>query len=129
MNITNMQKNEKPLLARIEVTADISYENVTPSKEELRTKLAENLKTDKELVVVKKINNRFGARDADATAYVYKTNEDLLRIEPKKKEKKGAEAKQEGAQEAPKEQKKAEQEKKPEKKEEKPKEEKKTEKK
>jgi ribosomal protein S24E len=135
---------EKPLLARKEVAGKMTFEGkATPSNADVAKAIASELKTDEKLVVVKHIYTAFGSCEAEIQAYVYNTEEDLKKIEPKekkkgeKKEGEGEEAPAEAApaekpaeekkEEAPKEEKKEEPKPAEEKKEEKPAEEKKAE--
>lgn len=95
MDFKNVQRNEKPLLSRTEITGEIVFSGVTPSNDTLKKKLAEVLKASEELVVVRKIATYYGDEKATFLAYVYKTKEDMLKIEPK--EKKGKKEKKEAA--------------------------------
>ncbi len=104
LNITS--KEEKPLLSRTEIMADITFDSATPSKEKIKEKLATILKVDANLIVVKKVFNKFGEKRAGVSAFAYKNEKDMKTIEPKPKEKKGAK-KEEAPAEAPKEEKEA----------------------
>jgi len=86
MNIMNIQKHEKPLLSRTEITGEIAYTGVTPSKDVLKKKLVEQLKTKEELVIVKNIITTFGEGKASFLAYLYSSKEEMQKIEPKEKE-------------------------------------------
>ena len=111
MAVTIKKTEEKPLLARKEVDAHVVFEGkATPSNAEVAKAIASELKTDEKLVVVKHIYTAYGSSEAEIEAYVYNTDEDLKKIEPKKKkaEKKEGEAPAEEAKEAPKEEKKEE---------------------
>ncbi len=65
----------------MEVTGIAIYENVTPSRVELRKKISEQLKTNEELVVVNKIVPVFGRKESKISAYVYKKKEDIQKYE------------------------------------------------
>lgn len=117
MEITILDKKDESLLSRKVVTADISFQGVTPSKVEIKKKVAALLKADEKVIAIKKVKTLFGQEKAKLTLYEYDSEKSLKDIEPKCKEKpKTAEPEEE--QESPEESKKAE---KPEAKEEKPK--------
>lgn len=86
MKIINQNKNE--LFSREEI--EIEMESlVSPSREEVYTKLSEEIKSSsKENTIIKSIKGRFGSRKFKITAYIYNTPEDKKSMEPKKKEKK-----------------------------------------
>lgn len=117
MNLKISKSEEKPLLARKEVSGHMMFEGkATPSNGEVKKAIASELKADENNVVVKHIYTGFGSCEADVEAYVYNTAEDLKRIEPKtkkdreagKKPAEGEEASAEGAAEAKPEEKKEE---------------------
>ena len=113
MDLKIIKKQDNPLLCRVEVQAEASFFNeATPKKEDIKNKIVSMEKADAKLVVVKNIYGSFGSGKANVLVYVYSSEEDLKKIEPKKKEKKakpaeGAAPKEE-AKEAPKEEKKEE---------------------
>lgn len=87
MSIKIEKTEEKPLLARKEIAASIMFEGkATPSNDEVRKQIASGLKVDEKVVVVKHIYTSFGSSEAKVEAYVYNTEEDLKKIEPKVKE-------------------------------------------
>lgn len=96
------EKKEEPLLSRTKIMAEIDFDNITPKKEELKSKIASSLNAAEKLVVVRSAYTRFGKRNANAIAYCYKSEESLKNIEPKQKENKAkaekAEEKKEGQQ-------------------------------
>lgn len=111
--------DEKPLLARKEIKGELSFpEKATPSNDEVGKAIASQLKVNEKTVVVKHIYTAFGSSDAKVEAYVYNTDEDLKKIEPRVKkteekkqapaEEKPAEKKEEAKEEPPKEEKPAE---------------------
>ncbi|MBD3304193.1 hypothetical protein GF343_03540 [Candidatus Woesearchaeota archaeon] len=139
MKIEIKEKKENPLLSRIEVSGTVSFDGTTPSNEQVAQGIASQMKIEPSVVKMRKIRNTLGSHQADFTAFVYNSKEELDRIEPKpkkqlEKEKKAAEAKKKAEEEAkpaeaPKEEKKEEaapekkEEAKPEEKKEEPKEE------
>lgn len=83
-----IQKKENSVLLEREEIRAISNDKVTPSMIKVQEELSNLLKKDKELIVVKKVNPKFGMQKCDITAYVYNSAESLKKFEPKKKEKK-----------------------------------------
>ena len=81
MDIKISEKVEKPLLSRIELTGEVHFDASTPSRAELRKKVAEALKVAEELVVIRVIDNCFGQKKAVFKANAYKTKGDLDRNE------------------------------------------------
>ena len=106
MNLVIKEKKEEPLLSRMEIVAESTFDSAIPSEKEIKGQIASSLKVNEGVIVIKKINGGFGAKKANVLAYKYSDEKARDKIEPKKKEKK-KEGKQEG-EEAPKEEKKAE---------------------
>ena len=138
MKLEIKEKKENPLLSRIEVSGIVTFQGVTPSNENMAKSIASQLKVDASVVKMKSIYTGFGEQQAKFVAFVYKSKEELDRIDPKpkkqreKEQKKAEEAKKAAEEakpaEAPKEEAKPEEKKKEapaEKKKEAPKEEKK----
>ena len=109
MDLKIIKKEDNPLLSRKEIELESSFfGEATPKKEDIKKKVASSEKADEKLVVVKDVYNDFGAGKAKVLVYVYASEEELKKTEPKKKEKKGAkpegeEAPKEESKEAPKE--------------------------
>lgn len=83
MEIKITEQKQQPLLERAEITGELSYESVTPSRAELRRKIAEQLKVSEDLVVVDKIMPVFGKKESRITVHVYQKKEDAARYESK----------------------------------------------
>lgn len=98
MNIKITKTEEKPLLARKEIEGVVIFASAkTPSNDEMGKAIASELKADEKTVLVKHIYTGFGTNEAQFEAYVYKTIEDMKRVEPvtkkmKEDAKKAAEA-------------------------------------
>jgi small subunit ribosomal protein S24e len=75
--------NEKmvPLLDRKEVTAEVTFDKVTPSREELKKAVAHKTAAKEELVVVRKIETAFGKTKATVTACIYNDAAAMSKIE------------------------------------------------
>ena len=76
MELKNLEQNEQPLFSRVELHGTVSFEAATPSRQEIRKKISQSLKTDDSLVMVTKINGLYGQKVVSVTAHVYKTKED-----------------------------------------------------
>ncbi|MCP3682272.1 MAG: 30S ribosomal protein S24e [bacterium] len=106
MQIKIIAKNEKPLLSRTEIEAELEFSAATPRRAELKKQLAEGLKVSPDLVVIRKTVQAFGNREAKLYANIYKTKEDVDKYESQVFLKRGESKKKEGEaapQEAPKE--------------------------
>jgi len=89
MEIKITHKEEKPLMHREECIAEIS-DAKTPSNAELKKLIAEKMKKDEGLVLVKKVNQRFGNQGTSVKFYVYNTAESIGKFERFRKPKKQA---------------------------------------
>jgi len=88
MKINILNEENKPLLSRTEINAEIEFEGSTPSKEEVKKEIAKQKKKNEELVVVKNIYNKFGLNKAKSLIYIYEQKKDMEMIEPKQRKKK-----------------------------------------
>lgn len=76
------------LLKRKEVI--LTMESTTnPGKETVTNEIVKVMKTDVKEIVLRTIKNNFGTHKYVIEAFVYDSKEDLDKIEPKKKAKKG----------------------------------------
>jgi ribosomal protein S24E len=82
MQLEINEQRENQLLSRTEVSGKLSFEQSTPSKEEVKKSIASKLKAKEQLIVIKNIGTKFGARTASLSAYVYKDEDSFKRIEP-----------------------------------------------
>lgn len=95
MELKIIDKKEEPLLSRTRVKAEITFEKITPSREEIKSRLVKDLGKDEKLIVVKGIYTYLGSKKAKNLSYVYENEESLESIEPRVKKKAG-EKKEEG---------------------------------
>lgn len=104
MDLKIIKKHDNPLLSRLEIEAEAGFLNEPiPKKEHIKKKILAVEKADEKLIVIKKVVSSFGVGKAKVLAYIYKSEDELKRIEPKKKEKKEAKPAEEAAEEPPKE--------------------------
>ncbi|MBW2974403.1 hypothetical protein KY366_01675 [Candidatus Woesearchaeota archaeon] len=88
MDLKIIKKKDNPLLSRVEIELEATFfSEVTPKKEAVRKKVSSMEKKDEKLVIVKKIDGDFGAGRADVLVYVYDSEDNLKKIEPKGKKK------------------------------------------
>jgi len=105
MKLEIKEKKENPLLSRIEVSGIVTFAGATPSNEQMAQGIASQLKVDASVVKMKSIYTGFGEQQAKFLAFVYKSKEELDRIDPKpkkqrEKEQKKAEDAKKAAEEA-----------------------------
>jgi ribosomal protein S24E len=86
-------KNKEPLLSRMSVKGNMTFESKTPTNDEVKKGIASATKADEKLVVVKGIYNSFGAKKASFSALIYDDEASMASIEPKPKKKAEAVAK------------------------------------
>lgn len=83
--ILNERKND--LFGRKEVEVSVEV-NSTPTHEDAQKIITEKLSTPLENVTIKKIENRFGSNNFLVKAFIYDSEEQKNKIEPKPKTKK-----------------------------------------
>ena len=94
-------KKENKTLQRQEVEFEIKNAKITPSRKELRPKIAALLGAKETLTVIESINHTFGTNEGKIKVYVYENEKAMKKIEPAylierdagKKKKKGEEKK------------------------------------
>lgn len=85
MKLTIQTKTDMPLVNRQEIVAAVDFDKeAAPSNVQMTEQIAKLAKAESELVVVKKLDTRFGQSKGTVTAYVYKTAEDKKRFETQK---------------------------------------------
>ena len=83
MELKILEDNQKPLLSRRELMFEASFDAKTHSRQDFRKSIAENLKANEELVIIKNIDTEFGYRMAKVLVHVYKNKADIEAVEPK----------------------------------------------
>lgn len=92
----------KSALPRTEYVFSVKYEQSTPSRVDLKSKIASKIKTKEDLTVVKKIENHYGDKEVIATVFVYDKEDAMNEVEFKHVLTKHAKKKEEPAAEEPK---------------------------
>lgn len=85
MELKILDEHKNVLLKRREITFEVNHSQTksTPSRVELRNKLAEALKTRPELVYIKHVETKTGTMLATGKANAYDSPEQAKRVEPK----------------------------------------------
>lgn len=84
MKVKVLSKMSNPLLKRKEVAFKVEHsdDRETPSRFEVRQKLASNLKVNLELVYIEKVETKTGTMTAMGEANVYESVEQAKLLEP-----------------------------------------------
>lgn len=104
MRLEIISKKTNPLLLRQEIEFSIREVSKTPSRKEVIERLAALTDKDASMIVVDKIVQGFGSKDAVGYAKAYNSKDALEKIEPSYKQKRGE--KKEKKEPSPKEEKK-----------------------
>ena len=80
MNIKIEKTLQKPLLSREEGIAIVD-EKTTPSNSSLKEDISKKLNKPADLVVIKRVNQRYGISQVEVNFYVYENQEALKRFE------------------------------------------------
>lgn len=84
MNTKILEDKKQPLFSRRLVFAEIDFgEGKTPSRADVRNEIARAAKAESKLVSIRKIGTEYGHRTAKVEAYVYASEADLAKSEPK----------------------------------------------
>ena len=83
MEIEIVSREKNPLLKREEAVFKVGGVDTTPSRKELRAKLAALLNAKEEAVVVRNLTQRFGSDEVSGKAVVYQSAEDMKKTELK----------------------------------------------
>ena len=101
MELEIQKQTDVPLLNRQRVSVMVSYDGgATPSILQFKDLIALKLKVNKDFVAVRHVYQSYGLTKAKVIVHVYKTREELLRLEKLKKgERKAFEATKKAAEE------------------------------
>ena len=84
MELEITEQNDNPLLSSQEIKVVIKHnEDSTPRRNQVIKSLAENLKANRELVIIDHLKNAYGKTETHGYAKVYSDKESLTRIETK----------------------------------------------
>jgi ribosomal protein S24E len=100
MEINIQKRTRNPLLNREEITCFINFDQVTPSREEIREAVAKEVMAKKEFVVINKIKQLHGTKQIRIKLRVYNSAKEM-EIEPSYKLKRGIKEGEEKKEEKP----------------------------
>lgn len=81
MNIEISKERETPLLSRKRITASLTFDGPTPSRKDIREKVAKKMDAPVELTIIKHVYPKYGDGDAKVIAHVYSKDEDKKKFE------------------------------------------------
>ena len=81
MEIEITKENENQLLGRKEVLFTLKHEGASPGREEARNALTKALQCGQNLLVIDKMNTKFGKKETVGYAKVYQNDERLKDVE------------------------------------------------
>lgn len=81
MDIKVLEEKKNPLLYRREVKFSVSHNLGTPSRDEIKAKIAAYLNSTPELVIIDHMNSEFGKRETKGYAKIYETAERMKSTE------------------------------------------------
>jgi small subunit ribosomal protein S24e len=73
MDVDIISETENPMLHRTDVTFELSHEDATPERLQVRDSLAAKLNKDADEVVIRQLDTKFGMRKTVGQAKVYDT--------------------------------------------------------
>lgn len=81
MEVKVLEEKKNPLLQRREVQFSVSHNLGTPSRTEIKEKIAAYLNSKPELVIIERMRSQFGKRETRGYAKIYETAERLKSVE------------------------------------------------
>tara|TARA_B100001113_G_scaffold34460_1_gene24474 strand:- start:3875 stop:4258 length:384 start_codon:yes stop_codon:yes gene_type:complete len=84
MELEITEQNDNPLLSRQEIKVVIKHsEDSTPRRNQVIKNISEQLKTNRELVIIDHLKNAYGKTETHGYAKVYSDRDSLTKIETK----------------------------------------------
>ena len=83
MKLELLEKKEMPLLSTTRMQFLMEFEKATPKREDIVKEVAKKAGSDEKLTIIRHVYTKFGKREAKVIAHVYKSMDDLKRIEEK----------------------------------------------
>ncbi|GAB7014128.1 30S ribosomal protein S24e [Halolamina salina] len=81
MEIEIVDETENPMLHRTDVRFELTHEEATPSRLQVRDSLAATLDKGSDEVVIRKLDTKFGMRKTIGDAKVYESADDARDVE------------------------------------------------
>jgi len=81
MDIKVLEEKNNPLLQRREIQFSVSHNLGTPSRDEIKGKIAAYLNSKPELVIIERMRSEFGKRETKGYAKIYETADRMKSVE------------------------------------------------
>ena len=81
MKLEILKERTTPLLSRRRVTALVSFDGPTPSRNDLKKAVAKKVDSTDNLVIIKHVYPRFGNPEAKIIAHVYASEDEKKKVE------------------------------------------------
>ncbi len=81
MDIKVLEEKNNPLLLRREVKFSVTHNLGTPSRDEIKGKIAAYMNSKAELVIIERMHSVFGLRETRGYAKIYETAERMKSVE------------------------------------------------
>ena len=81
MDISIIEDKSNALLNRRELNFTATFEGSTPSRIDIKNKLAAMLNVPRELVIIQNIDNKFGKQEAEGYAKIYEEAARMAQVE------------------------------------------------
>jgi small subunit ribosomal protein S24e len=81
MDVDIISEDENPMLHRTDVTFELSHEDATPERLQVRDSLAAKLNKNADEVVIRKLDTKFGMRTTVGQAKVYESADHARDVE------------------------------------------------
>ncbi|OIB58297.1 30S ribosomal protein S24e [Natrialba sp. SSL1] len=81
MDVDIISESENPMLHRTDVTFELTHEDATPERLQVRDSLAAKLNKDADEVVIRKLETKFGMRKTVGEAKVYESADHARDVE------------------------------------------------
>ena len=81
MDVEIIEESNNPMLHRTDVTFELTHDEATPSRLQVRDSLAAMLNKDANEVVIRTLDTKFGMRKTVGIAKVYERADDAVAVE------------------------------------------------
>ncbi|AEH36718.1 30S ribosomal protein S24e [Halopiger xanaduensis] len=81
MDVDIVSEEDNPMLHRTDVTFELTHEDATPERLQVRDSLAAKLNKDADEVVIRNLNTKFGMRKTVGEAKVYESADFAREVE------------------------------------------------
>lgn len=95
MKITKKEEKENPLLHRKEIKLNIKDYKETPSRRDIVDKITAKLNIDEEKLVIDKVDQEYGKKEANCTVKIYDSEEAKEKYSPAYKDERTGEEEEE----------------------------------